>query len=481
MKKRMINLMERRVVVLSLVAFMSLMAMAQDDPVIMKINGKSVTRSEFEYSYNKNNAEGVIDKKSVEEYVDLFVNYKLKVEAAKDAKYDTLQSFKDEFTSYRDQQIRPAFITDEDVEMEAQKIYKETQTRIDSMGGMVKPSHILLLVGQKATQEQQDAAKVRIDSIYQALKSGADFAEMAKKYSDDKNSAVNGGALPWLTKGQTLPAFEKALFALEKGQMSEPVLSEAGYHIIRLDDKGGFFPYDSVHADILQFIEQRGLRESIIDRKLDELAKAEEVSKEQIVDAKADEMAAQDMDLKYLIQEYHDGLLLYEISNQTVWDKAAKDEAGLAAYFKKNKKNYKWDAPRFKGIAYHVKDAADVKAVKDAVKNLPFDQWADKLRKTFNNDSILRIRVEKGIFKQGDNALIDKEIFKKDTTVKALKDFPIDAVYGKKLTAPKEYTDVRGLVLQDYQEQLEKEWVATLRRKYTVEVDESVLKTVNKH
>jgi peptidyl-prolyl cis-trans isomerase SurA len=192
-------------------------------------------------------------------------------------------------------------------------------------------------------------------------------------------------------------------------------------------------------------------------------------------------MAAQDMDLKYLIQEYHDGLLLYEISNQTVWDKAAKDEAGLAAYFKKNKKNYKWDAPRFKGIAYHVKDVADVKAVKDAVKSLPFDQWADKLRKTFNNDSILRIRVEKGIFKLGDNALVDREIFKKDTTVKALKDYPIDAVYGKKLTAPKEYTDVRGLVLQDYQEQLEKEWVATLRRKYPVEVDESVLKTVNKH
>ncbi len=481
MKKKMINMMERRVAALFLVAFLPLMAMAQDDPVIMKVNGKPVTRSEFEYSYNKNNAEGVIDKKSVEEYVDLFVNYKLKVEAAKDAKFDTLKSFKDEFTSYRDQQIRPSFITDEDVEKEAQKIYKETQTRIDSMGGMVKASHILLLVGQKATQEQQEAAKVRIDSIYQVLKNGADFADLAKRFSDDKHSAVNGGELPWLTKGQTLPAFEKTLFALEKGQMSEPVLTEAGYHIIKVNDKGGFFPYDSVHADILQFIEQRNLRESIIDQKLDELAKAEGVSKEQIVDAKADEMAAQDMELKYLIQEYHDGLLLYEISNQTVWDKASKDEAGLAAYFKKNKKKYKWDAPRFKGIAYHVKDAADVKAVKDAVKNLPFDQWAEKLRKTFNNDSILRIRVEKGIFKQGDNALVDREVFKKDTTVKALKDYPIDAVYGKKLTAPKEYTDVRGLVLADYQELLEKEWVATLRRKYPVEVDETVLKTVNKH
>jgi peptidyl-prolyl cis-trans isomerase SurA len=77
--------------------------------------------------------------------------------------------------------------------------------------------------------------------------------------------------------------------------------------------------------------------------------------------------------------------------------------------------------------------------------------------------------------------LVDKEVFKKDTTYKSLKDYPIDAVYGKVLKAPKEYEDVRGLVLADYQEQLEKDWIADLRKRYPVEVDESVLKTVNKH
>lgn len=77
---------------------------AQNDPAIMTINGQPVSRSEFEYSYNKNNADGVIDKKSVEEYVDLFVNYKLKVQAALDAKLDTLKSFKQEFLTYRNQQ-----------------------------------------------------------------------------------------------------------------------------------------------------------------------------------------------------------------------------------------------------------------------------------------------------------------------------------------------------------------------------------------
>ena len=304
---------------------------------------------------------------------------------------------------------------------------------------------------------------------------------MAKKCSDDKASAVNGGDLSWITKGMTLKEFEDAAWALKKGEMSKPVLSPAGWHIILMEDKGNFFPYESQRADILRFIEQRGLREKIIDNKLDSLSKQENTTPAKLLEAKRLEMESKDSDLRNLIREYHDGLLLYEISNRNVWDKAAKDVAGQTAYFKKNKKKYKWDEPRFKGMAYHVKDQADVKAVKDAVKNLPFDEWADKLRKTFNNDSILRIRVEKGLFKKGDNALVDREVFGVDTIVKPLKEYPIDAVYGKKLKAPKEMSDVKAQVLADYQDMLEKEWVANLRKKYTVWVDENVLKTVNKH
>ena len=147
-----------------------------------------------------------------------------------------------------------------------------------------------------------------------------------------------------------------------------------------------------------------------------------------------------------------------------------------------NKKKYNWSEPRYKGMAYHVKTQEDVQAVKDCVKNLKFDQWADALRKTFNNDSIIRIRVEKGLFKQGDNALIDREVFKKDTTVQALKDYPIDAVYGKILKkGPEDYTDVKGAVTADYQDELEKIWVAELRRKYPVVIFKEVLQTVNKH
>ena len=455
----------------------------KDDPTIMTINGQPVSRSEFEYSYNKNNAEGVIDKKSVGEYVNLFVNYKLKVLAAQDACLDTLSSFKKEFAGYRDQQIRPSVITDADVENAAYKIYRETKHRVDSLGGLYQVSHILLKVGQKASPDVQAAAKVRIDSIYNVLKHGGDFAELARKYSDDKGTAARGGELPWIQKGQTFKEFEDNALALKKGEISKPFLSPAGYHIVLMKDHQMFFPYDSVHADILRYIKSYNVREKIIDEKLDSLAKVAvpQVTPDKVLEQKRLAMEAKDPDLKNLIREYHDGLLLYDISNRTVWDKASKDETGLASYFKKNKKKYRWDSPRFKGIAYHVKQANDVKAVKDAVKDVDFTKWADVLRQTFNNDSVIRIRVEKGIFKKGDNALVDKEIFKKDTVVTTVKNYPINAVYGTLLKAPKDYQDVRAQVVADYQEQLEKDWVSALRKKYQVNVNKDVLATVNKH
>ncbi|MGP1473317.1 MAG: peptidylprolyl isomerase [Prevotella intermedia] len=455
----------------------------QNDPVIMTVNGQPINRSEFEYSYNKNNTEGVIDKKSVEEYVDLFINYKLKVQAALDAKLDTLTSFKQEFMTYRDQQVRPSMITDADVEAEARKIYKETRDRIENSGGLVRCAHILLALKQKATDSEQAAIANRADSIYNVLKKGGNFAELAKKYSADPGSAARGGELPLITKGQTVQSFETALFSMKPGEISHPVLSPFGYHIIKYIEKEEFQPYDSLKADIYHFIEARNLREQIIDQKLKDMAveAGNGVTPQQLVEKKLAEMEAKDANLKHLIREYHDGLLLIEMSTRTIWDKAAADEEGLQSFFKKNKKNYAWKEPRFKGIAYHVQNQGDVKAVKNCIAKVPFKEWGKTLRTTFNNDSTIRVRVEKGLFKAGDNALVDREIFKQKTEVKPVKDYPIDAVYGKKLKAPEELDDVRSQVVSDYQEVLEKEWVKDLRKKYAVTVNREVLATVNKH
>ena len=458
-------------------------ASAQNDPTVMTINGVPVTRSEFEYSYNKNNAEGVIDKKTVEEYVDLFINYKLKVAAALDARLDTLTSFRQEFAQYRDQQVLPTLATDADVEAEARRIYDNTKRSVGD-SGLIRPAHIFLQLGQKAPAAEQERARQRIDSIYTALKGGADFADLARRLSQDQGTAANGGLLPWIGRHQTLKEFEDKAFALKVGEMSEPFLSPVGYHIVLMKDRKQLEPYDSLRASIMKFIEQRNLRERIAATRLDTLVRRSGglLTKEQVLERRADSLMAQDSGLRNLIREYHDGLLLYEISNRAVWEKAAKDEAGLEAYFKKNKKKYAWREPRFKGIAYFVKTKDDVKAVRDCVKKLKFSEWNEALRSTFNNDSVLRIRVEKGIFKKGDNGLVDSLVFKSKAFVKSFDGYPIKATYGKLLKkGPEEYTDVRGLVTADYQDMLEKEWVAGLRKKYPVVVDEAVLKTVNNH
>ena len=446
-------------------------AQSVNDPIVMTVAGTPVPRSEFEYSYNKNNTDGVIDKKNVEEYVDLFINYKLKVQAALDARIDTTQAFLSEFAQYRDQQIVPTFVTDDDMLEEAHKVYDET---VKSIGpdGLVRAAHILIRLSQKASEAEQQNAKQRIDSIYNALKAGADFEALARKLSQDSGSARTGGVLGWVAKNQTVKEFEDAAFALQPGEMSKPVLSPYGWHIILMKERKQFEPFEFHKDNILKY------------RKIDEMVKSSngQLTKESLMEMRADSLSAVDLSMRYLIKEYHDGLLLYEVSNQHVWEKAAKDEAALARFFKKNKKKYKWDEPRFKGMAYHVKVQSDVKAVADCVKKLKFDEWNEALRKTFNNDSILRIRVEKGLFKKGDNKLIDREVFKvQDAKVDSVKGFPIDATYGKLLNAPQDYTDVRGLVTADLQDELEREWVADLRRRYTFTVNEDVLKTVNKH
>ena len=453
------------------------------DPVIMTVAGVDVPRSEFEYSYNKNNTDGVIDKKTVEEYVELFVNYKLKVQAALDARIDTTSAFLKEFAQYRDQQLVPTFVTDDDMLAEAHKVYDQTKENIGP-DGLIRPAHILLMIPQKATDAQQQEAKQRIDSVYQALKNGADFEELAKKVSQDPGSARRGGVLGWVGKNQLVKEFEDAAFALQPGEMSKPVLSPFGWHIILMKERKELEPFDFHKESILKYLEQRNVRNSISDQKIAQMVKNSNgtLTKERVMELRADSLSATDLSMRYLIKEYHDGLLLYEVSNQHVWEKAAKDEQALANYFKKNKAKYKWDQPRFKGMAYHVKVQSDVKAVANCVKKLKFEDWNEALRKTFNNDSIIRIRVEKGLFKQGDNALIDRDIFKqKDAKVDSVKGYPIDATYGKLIKSPQEYTDVRGLVTADLQDELERFWVEDLRRKYTVSVNQEVLKAVNKH
>lgn len=475
----------RRQLLLSALWLVAFAVHAQSDPVVMTVNGVPVTRSEFEYSYNKNNGEGVIDKKTVEEYAELFVNYKLKVAAALDEHLDTLSSFKDEFAMYRDQQVRPTIVTDAEILDEARKAYNRAKESIGAKG-LIRPAHIFFRLSTKATQHEQELVRQRADSVYRALQAGADFAALAAKVSQDPRSAAREGNLGWMQPGQTFVEFEEAAYALQPGQFSRPVLTPEGYHIILVKERKQLEPFEELKDMIVRSFEQQGLRDAIADMKVQQRIEQSggTLTGQQVMQARADSLAAVDPEMKYLIQEYHDGLLLYEISNREVWERAEKDETGLRAWFDAHKKDYAWQEPHYKGIAYHVKTKADVKAVKRSIKKVPFEQWAEVLRTTFNADSVIRVRVEKGIFKAGDNGTIDRLVFKlKQTTFDAENaDYPIEAVYGKKQKKyPDDYTDVRGQVVADYQQMLELEWVKSLRQRYPVQINQEILKTVNRH
>ena len=379
----------RKTLVSILCAFAITAGAQTSDPVVMTINGQNVTRSEFEYSYNKNNGDEVIEKTTVEQYVPLFVNYKLKVAAALDAHRDSLASFKAEFAKYRDQQVRPSIVTSEDVENEARKIYDDRQKMIGDKG-LIRPAHILIRLAQKASSAAQDSAKARIDSIYACLRSGADFADLATRLSQDPGSAKRGGLLPWICIGQTLKEFEDVAFSLNKGEMSKPFLSPVGYHIVKMTDRKQLEPYDSLRANIITFIEKRNLRDAIAQRKVSEMVKSSngQLTAAEIMQQRADSLAKVDEAMKYLIQEYHDGLLLFEVSNREVWEKAAADSVGQMKWYKK---------------------------------------------------------------------------------------------YRKKRYGKKKYEEVKAAVTADWQDELEKRWVAALRKRYDVVIYDEVLKTVNKH
>ena len=463
-------------------ATMASTAMAQaDDPIVMTVNGEDVRRSEFEYSYNKNNTDLVVDKASLDEYVELFVNYKLKVAAAKDAQLDTMVSFQQEMADYRAQQAEEYLLDSAFIEAEAHKVYDSTVESIGSEG-LFQASHILVRLSQRASAAEQARAKHRIDSLYRELKGGADFVTMASLYSEDPGSARNGGMLPWLHKGQLLEEFEVVALAMQPGELSEPVLSPVGYHIIYMNDRKQFEPYEYHRESILEFLDQRGIRSAAKQSMGEKLARQMGTTPEQALERAEKELDAKYPEFGFLMKEFYEGSLLYEISVREVWDKAANDEKGLEKYFKKNKKNYRYDEPVYRGLVVHCISEDVLKGVKKVVKKQPQKEWVKVIRENFNSDSLIQVRMVRGPFTVGKSVHADYYAFGVGERPEAQESLPFTGVVGKlQKKGPDTYEDVRGEVTADYQALLEKKWVSELRKKYSVVLYPEALATVNNH
>jgi peptidyl-prolyl cis-trans isomerase C len=123
----------------------------------------------------------------------------------------------------------------------------------------IHASHILIRVEEQADAATKAKAKTQADGILKQLKKGAAFADLAKKYSQDPGSAPNGGDLGFFNRGQMVPAFDQAAFALQPGQTSAVVETPFGYHIIRVGEAkpGRDLGYEEVKAQILDYLKQQ--------------------------------------------------------------------------------------------------------------------------------------------------------------------------------------------------------------------------------
>ncbi len=617
-----------------------------DDPVLMTINGKDVTLSEFEYLYKKNNSQQM-QQQSIDEYVDMFVTYKLKVADAEAAGLDTAKTFLTEYNGYRNELAMPYMRNNELEDSIVKDVYNRMKedvdvshimlplqsdpalktyeyNRLDSirtaiingasfeenalkysidgaarfnkgrMGfisanklpytfedaayntpvgeispiietffgihivkvharrpnpGQVLTQHILKLT-QGKSPEDAIAQRVKIDSIYALVKGGADFSDMAKRESEDPGSARNGGMLPWFGSGEMVPQFEQAAFALKNGEISEPFATNYGYHIIHRIDHKDVPSLEEARKAILDVI-KGDARGNLAERtKLEELKKVHNArfndeglaemmkaleanngydstfikthansalvvakvadknitlgeiiakmpttawlkpqggydvivsSIKRQMDVVTLEHEISELDKKYpefrnLINEYRDGMLLFEISNLNVWEKASKDKEGLEAFFQANKYKYAWEGPKFKGfVIFATNDSVQTEVTKYLeANNIDNDSITTALRKKFGRE----VKVERVIAGKGENEIIDNIAFNGKAPELKGRWTCYMPYHGRVISWPEEAADVRGPVTSDYQAQLEKEWVASLYKKYPVKINKKVLKKV---
>ena len=567
---------------------MTTVAMAQEDKVLMTINGEPIMASEFLYIYQKNNQETTLDQKTMDEYLDLFINFKLKVAEAKAQGIDTTAAFLKELAGYR-AQATPKYLQDEQaldsmielsysrmsrdrrashiaiqcpatasdsaeraartqlekarkqlLKVKGQKrakLFEElarqlsTDPSVQDNGGelgWITPFRYVFsfeeavyttnvgditpifrtayglhiaLVEEERPHEEVHAAhvmkmvprgndsikavmKVQIDSIYGELLRGGEFEEIARRLSDDRGSAARGGDLGWFGHGMMVPQFEQTAFSMQPGQLSAPFTSDYGWHIIKLYDRRPIQPLDSIRAMVARNV-QRDERMQETDKAFVRRTRAEYNLPADMSDEDVKAYADSHLEEKYpefanLVREYHDGILLFEVSLREVWDKAAKDTAGLEEYFQAHRDRYQWTESRYKGYVVYCKDKNTMRAMKSIIRSNP-DSIESYVNQRINIDGQTFVKYNHGLWAKGQNKVVDRLGFKdKKAPQPETEEWPYVFCVGRTLKAPQHYSDERGRVTTDYQDYLEQLWIKQLREKYEVVVDQTVFNEIKK-
>lgn len=439
-------------------------------------------------------------------------------------------------------------------------ILKVLDKRADK--GQVKVAQIMILASKSRGEEGLAAAKKRADSVEVMLKQGVPFEELVKKYSDDKFTVADGGVMKPFGAGKMVMSFESAAFGLKKkGDVSEPIKTDYGYHIIKLIEKIPLAPYDTLYPTLKHKVEndsraqtardyffnkikeKNGFKEypANLDEIVNKLNAIPDTGKNGKV-VKADDyrnmnkpvftlagknytqndyvsfvetlthgklngprnsvvrdaynmyvntvvndfeehkLVEENPDFKNLMDEYRDGIMLFELMDRNVWSKAAKDSAGLKAFYEGRKGKYMWE-PGFEGAVYKFKNKAAMDTGMLMLKQNKYtdEQIAKAINTQANPDGVTvqRGRYEFSRFKDASQA----ELSASKTKTIANANGSYTVVYAREIfNTPTQKTldEARGYVVAEYQDFLEKQWNDKMHRDYPVTVNEKVFKSMVK-
>ena len=628
--------------------------LGQDSPVLMTIGDEKVSLEEFERIYRKNNNPTSLNRQSAEEYLELFINFKLKVKEAESLGMDTTARFLNELEGYRRQLAKPYLVDEEDKEAMMKEAYEwskydikashilirlpdspvpedtmaayekmmvirdrilggeafETVARATSEDesvrqnggnlnyftvlsmvypfervafttpvgklsmpfrtdygyhimmvydkrparGQVKVAHIFIRTPRGMDEEGKLMAYQKVQMVYDSLKMGVDFGELAMHHSEDPASAREGGNIPWFGTGRMISEFEDACFAIEnKGDYSMPFKTFYGWHIVKLIDKQGIGTFEEMKPELQQKINGGGrmnirserfvqklqkeygftaypealvplyqavdstllvgqwksghLKEldselmKIGDRKVETGEFVSYVETRQNSGKSRNPLAYVDMlykeftfetviayeesrlsekypEFRYIYQEYHDGILLFDIMDQKVWTMAVADSAGLESYHKEHRKEYMW-GDRTEAYLLSTNGQVDMAGLRSAYKKILKGKWnQEALNEHYcHNDTVPCITLSYLLVEKGVNEMVDARngATGPGPVTENGENRTFVIVKGVRSPQAKKLDDARGQVTSDYQEYLEAEWINYLKEKYPVTVDRNLL------
>jgi len=667
--KNTINYIEMNsILTLLALALMASSTQKTNDEVLLTVGPEEVTVSDFQSVFQKNNNLEEVTAQEMEDYLDLFVKFKMKVLDAKAMQLDTAASFQKELAGYRKQLARP-YLTDKQAEKslifeaygrmkqevrashilllvdenalpkdtleiynrinslrskilngedfesvakaysedpsaksnggdlgyfsafrmvypfetaafntEVGTISKPFRTRFGyhivkttdkrSSRGEVKVANIMIEQKSNATEQEKKAAVDKLDQLLDFFKQGKSFDELVR-YSDDNSSSKQGGELPWFSTGQMVAEFEEAAFALEnKGDISAPIQTIYGWHILKLIDKKDVPTLEEATAEI----EQKIKRDSRVNKGRKVLIKKIK-SENQFREYKSALMPFYDIDFednwtansisanrvlftlnrqKYtqsdfavyiernktpidqtkiistinqmyqdwvektcinledsrledkhpefaaLMQEYRDGILLFDLMDQKVWGKAVKDSVGLKQYYELTKDNYQWservDATVFtclneevaKRVRKLLSSRSNVRLLSSKELSLlslgkgEYRLSVEDIQTVLNNEKPLSLQIESAKFSKGDNEHLDANSWELGLTKNEVNEGVVTFADIYELLDPsiKTLEEAKGQVISNYQDYLEASWIKELEGRYPVTINQEILKSI---